>query len=49
MGLLRHLAVLNVEGRVLVKLMAGESQVNITAPPQFVNLQFVTTIYPRVL
>ena len=33
MGLLGHLAVLGVEGRVLVKLMAGESQANITAPP----------------
>ena len=51
MGLLGHLAVLGVEGRVLVKLMAGESQVNITVPhlPQFVILQFVTTIHSRVL
>ena len=42
---------LSVEGRVLVKLMAGESQVNMTVPPlpQFVNLQFVTTIHSRVL
>ena len=49
MGLLGHLAVLGVQGRVVVKLMAGESQVNMTVPPKFVILQFVTTIYPRVL
>ena len=38
MGLLGHLAVLGVQGRVVVKLMAGESQVNMTVPPKFVIL-----------